>query len=191
MSKTCVFIIGTNAVGKSSLARELIARYGGILSTDSKLTICKDSRVCLAGQYNLDKRYGGVDCIKNDKGSSCSSRLKEIAEEGLKTSDVIICEGMILHTFGLNLLNAAFVAKKQLVVFLYAPVIEIHRRLLNRSQTGIKTENVWKKQKATAVSARKWASIGVPVLSYDTSKTAIKDIASQVINKLEEMICGK
>jgi hypothetical protein len=49
---------------------------------------------------------------------------------------------------------------------------------------------VWKKQQATAAAAKKWASIGVPVLSFDTSKVAIPDIALQVFNKIDEL-CGK
>lgn len=184
MSKTCVLITGTNAVGKSSLAKELITRYGGIERTDRILTYCNDPRVCFAGKYDMTKKYGGVDGFNQTK---C---LEEVVRAGLQEREVVICEGMYLHTFGLNLLNAAFAADRQLVVFLYAPVAEINRRLLARSQTGIVNDAVWKKQQATAVAAKKWASIGVPVLSFDTSKVATPDIALQVFNKIDEL-CGK
>ena len=97
---------------------------------------------------------------------------------------------MYLHTFGINLTNAAFVADKQLLAFLYAPVEEIHRRLLERSGKGLTNEAVWRKQLNCASSARKWASIGVPVLSFDTSKVAVEDIATSVISKIEEL-CTK
>ena len=184
MNKTCVFITGTNAVGKSSLAKELIRRYGGIKSADKTLTVCNDDRVCFAGKYEEDKQYGGVDGFNQTK---C---LESVVRKGLEQSDIIFCEGMYLHTFGLNLTNAMFVADRQLIVFLYAPVEEIHRRLLERAGKGLTNDAVWKKQLNTAAAARKWASIGVPVLSIDTSKAATKDIADTVISKIQQ-ICGR
>lgn len=183
MSKTCVFITGTNAVGKTSLVKELITRYGGIKSADMNHTRCNDGRICFAGKYDMAKKYGGVDGFNQTK---C---LEGVVREGLKRHDVVVCEGMYLHTFGLNLTKAAFAADKQLVVFLYAPVSEINRRLLERSATGIANSAVWKKQQETAVSAKKWASIGVPVLSFDTSKVSTGEIADKVIDKIEEL-CG-
>lgn len=187
--KTCVFITGTNAVGKSSLAKALIARYGGIKSASKTLTVCRNERVCLAGHYENGSKYGGVDTIKNDKGSSCTSLLEGVVREGLSSHDIILCEGMYLHTFGINLTNAAFVADKQLLVFLYCPVQEIHRRLLERSGKGLTNDAVWKKQLNCATAAKKWASIGVPVLSIDTSQIGTDAAAQMVINKIDEL-CG-
>lgn len=97
---------------------------------------------------------------------------------------------MYLHTFGINLTNAAFVADKQLLVFLYCPVQEIHRRLLERSGKGLTNDAVWKKQLNCATAAKKWASIGVPVLSIDTSKVPVERIATTVIEKIEQL-CGR
>lgn len=184
MSKTCVFITGTNAVGKSTLARELMRRYGGITHSDKVLTLCGDERVCFAGKYDASRQYGGVDGFNQTK---C---LESVVRQGLADHDIIICEGMYLNTFGINLTNAAFVADKQLLVFLYTPVEEIHRRLLERSGKGLTNEAVWRKQLNCASAARKWASIGVPVLSFDTSKVAVEDIATSVISKIEEL-CTK
>lgn len=93
--KKCVFITGTNCSGKSSLAWAIITRYGG------------------------------VDRITNDKGSSCTSRLAEVVEEGLKHRDIIICEGSFLDTFGMNLMNALFKAEQQYVISLYADNLTI------------------------------------------------------------------
>ena len=101
--KKCVFITGTNCSGKSSLAWAIITRYGG------------------------------VDRITNDKGSSCTSRLAEVVEEGLKHRDIIICEGSFLDTFGMNLMNALFKAEQQYVISLYADNLTIFNRLGNRS----------------------------------------------------------
>lgn len=180
--KTCVFITGTNAVGKTTLVKELIARYGGIKTSDKTLTTCKDERVCFAGHYGEGK-FGGVDGFNQTK---C---LEGVVRNGLQQHDAIICEGMYLHTFGLNLTNAAFAAEKQLIVFLYCPVIEIHKRLLARAGKGMTNDKVWRKQLNCATAAKKWSSIGVPVLSFDTSANAVESIANTVINKINEL-CG-
>ena len=181
MKKVCVFITGTNAVGKSSLAKELITRYKGIQRVEKTLTHCNDTRVCFAGMYELNRKYGGVDGFNQTK---C---LESVVREGLRQHDIIICEGMYLHTFGMNLTNAAFAADRQLIVFLYAPVKEINRRLLERSSKGITNEAVWRKQLNTATAAKKWASIGVPVMSFDTSTISTSDIASQVLGKIDKL----
>ncbi len=184
MNKVCVFITGTNAVGKSTLAKELIRQYGGISHSDKTLTLCGDGRVCFAGRYDLNRQYGGVDGFNQTK---C---LESVVRQGLRRSDVIICEGMYLHTFGMNLTNAAFVADRQLLIFLYTPVKEIHRRLLERSGKGLSNEAVWRKQLNCATAARKWASIGVPVLSFDTSQVPVSDISQNVMAKIDEL-CAK
>lgn len=181
MNTVCVLITGTNSVGKSTLAKNLIARYGGIQEADKRLTLCNDPSVCFAGHYDPQRRYGGVDGFNQTK---C---LEDVVRDGLRTRKVVICEGMYLHTFGMNLLNAAFAAQKQLVVFLYAPVAVINERLLERSGKGITNEAVWRKQQNTATAAKKWASIGVPVLSYDTSKVDVDTIAEQVTSKISEL----
>lgn len=165
--KTCVFINGTNCVGKTSLAKELIARYGGIESASRTLTVCKDNRICFAGHYDLTKRYGGVDRITNEKGSSCTSRLAEVVEEGLREHEVIICEGSYFHTIGLSLTNAMFKADRHLVVFLYAPVETLNARLLERGGKPI-TPVMISKQKQCLVAAKKWQKMGVNVLSFNT-----------------------
>lgn len=179
--KTVVFITGTNAVGKSTLARTLQARFGGIAATDKRLTVCRDGRVCFAGRYEEGKRFGGVD------GFNQTRCLESVVRFGLSRHDVIICEGMYLRTFGMNLTNAAFVGDRQLVVFLYAPVAEIHHRLLDRAGKGLTNEAVWRKQLNCATAARKWASIGVPVLSFDTSKVSADMIADEIIKRIPEL----
>ena len=118
--KTCVFITGTNAVGKSALAWAIINRYGGVDRITNDVTYCKSGGISLAGKYGVT-RYGGVDRITNDKGSSCTSRLADVVEEALRNADVVICEGSFMNTFGLNLTNAMFKAQRYLVVSLFAP----------------------------------------------------------------------
>lgn len=180
--KTCVFITGTNAVGKTTLVRELMERYGGVKESTKTITTTNGGKVCFAGHYGEGK-FGGVDGFNQTK---C---LEGVVREGLASHEAIICEGMYLHTFGINLTNAAFVADRQLLVFLYCPVEEIHRRLLERAGKGLTNDAVWKKQLNCATAARKWASIGVPVLSFDTSTMTAQQIADTVTTKIDEL-CG-
>lgn len=186
--KVVVFITGTNAVGKSSLAWSLINRFGGIYEEQDCVTICKDKRYGLAGLYK-DKRYGGVDRLTNDKGSSCTSRLAEVVLKGLRTVDVIFCEGSFMNTFGLNLTNALFLGDKALVVSLYAPPAVIYERLNRRSNgmngTGKRNwPTIFSKQKQAMVAAQKYEHIGCKVLQFDTSVYSTEQIRDEIMNYL-------
>ncbi len=177
--KTCVFITGTNAVGKSALAWEFITRYGGVDRITNDVTYCVEGGICFAGRYG-ETRYGGVDRITNDKGSSCTSRLAEVVEEGLRHADTIFCEGSYMGTFGLNLSNALFKAEKPLIVSLYADPQTIWNRLTARSNgkngSGKRRfDLIIKNQKQAMIAAKKWQSIGVKVLQMNTSQVSIND----------------
>lgn len=186
--KIVVFITGTNAVGKTTLAWSLIDKFGGIYEERDCVTYCKDKRYGLAGRYK-DKRNGGVDRITNDKGSSCTSRLAEVVSEGLKTADVMFCEGSFMNTFGLNLTNALFLGDKALVVSLYAPPAVIYQRLKNRSNgmngTGKRNwPTIFSKQKQALIAAQKYEQIGCKVLQFDTSVFSTEQIRDEIINAL-------
>lgn len=175
--KTCVFITGTNAVGKSALAWEFITRYGGIDRITDDVTYCVEGDICLAGGYG-ETRYGGVDKITNDKGSSCTNRLADVVEEGLRHADTILCEGSFMNTFGLNLSNALFKAERQLVVSLYADLQTIWNRLTARSNGKNGKRNfdlIVKKQTQAMIAAQRWQSIGVKVLQINTAQVSIDD----------------
>lgn len=190
--KAVVFITGTNAVGKSTLAWSLIERFGGIYEERDCVTYCKDKRYGLAGRYK-DKRYGGVDRITNDKGSSCTSRLADVVRVGLKTADVMFCEGSFMDTFGLNLTNALFLGDKALVVSLYAPPAEILERLGVRSKgkngrrNGENLRRVLLKQERCMKAALKYQSIGVKVLQYDTSVTSVETMLNEILSTIETL----
>lgn len=186
--KAVVFITGTNAVGKSTLAWSLIERFGGIYEERNCVTYCKDKRYGLAGLYK-DKRYGGVDRITNDNGSSCTSRLADVVREGLETADVMFCEGSFMNTFGLNLTNALFLGDKALVVSLYAPPAVIYQRLKNRSNgmngTGKRNwATIFSKQRQALIAAQKYEQIGCKVLQFDTSVFSTEQIRDEIINAL-------
>lgn len=181
--KTCVFIIGTNAVGKTSVVRTLIEKFGGIERTTKLATFCKDGRHSFGGEYREQQSQTGCGIDKFNE----TKVLESVVRAAFDSSDTVFCEGVYLHTFGLNLTNAMFLGERHLVVFLYCPVKEIHRRLLARAGRGITNEAIWKKQLCCATSAKKWASIGVPVLSFDTSKQGTAEVAESIIAKLDEI----
>jgi len=189
--KVVVFITGTNAVGKSSLAYSLIEHFGGISEERACMTYLKDKRYGLAGRYK-DKRYGGVDRITNEKGSSCTSRLADIVREGLKTCDVVFCEGSFMNTFGLNLTNALFLGDKAVVVSLYAPPEVIYRRITARSngRSGKGYRNwptIFRKQVQALIAAQKYESVGVKVLQYDTSQVTTGRIMEELLDTIGRM----
>lgn len=178
--KTCVFIIGTNSVGKSTLAKALIERFGGIRETTKELTFCNDSRVCFAGRYRNETRYGGVDAF------NCTRVLPDVVERGLEKCEVIFCEGSYFDTFGLNLTNAMFRAQRHLVVFLYANGAVLHSRLLERGKVGL-SDKTLPKQKNACRAAGKWAEIGVPVICFNTGETCLSEELEEVYNKVVEL----
>ena len=185
MKKTCVFICGTNCTGKTTVAKALQARFGGIRATTSDTTYCNDSRACFAGRYKTDGKHGGVDVLNR------TDTLAGIVKNGLQTADVVFCEGSYLDTFGQNLLNAIFAGEKQLYVFLYcSQKILTERnwaRLDDKNRGGQRQEviaRMMNKQRRVLSSAKKYASIGVPVLTIDSGTTPTEAIVEQILNRL-------
>lgn len=186
--KTCVFITGTNAVGKSSIARGVIDRCGGVNRVVDMVTYCNDGVTALAGPYTC--KYGGVDRITNEKGSSCTSKLAEVVERGLQTADIIFCEGSFMNTFGLHLTNAMFKAQRYMVVNLYADALTLLSRLQGRSNGKNGKRDMGKiinKQKQSMIAAQKWHNIGVKVLQIDTSIYSADEIISMIYGELERV----
>lgn len=187
--KTCIFITGTHGVGKSALAWAFINRFGGVDRITNDVTYCREGGICLAGKYGVT-RFGGVDRITNDKGSSCTSRLADVVEEGLAHSDTIICEGSFMNTFGLNLSNALFKAEQPIVVSLYTDPSTLWERLKARSNGKYgsgkrRYDLIWKKQTQAMIAARKWQSIGVKVVQIDTATASIEEEVEMVLNAMK------
>ena len=188
--KAVVFIIGTNGVGKSTLARSIMDYYGGPILEEDQVVYARNGRVAFAGSYN--SKFGGVDRLKNEDGTTGTGALAGVVERGLRNADTIFCEGSYMDTFGLNLSNALFKGDRALVVSLYADGLALYNRLQARSsgQRGDGKRNydkILQKQKRTMVAARKWASIGVPVLQFDTSKVSVEAIRDAVLCRLQKL----
>lgn len=179
--KTCVFIVGTNCSGKTTLAKNLIGKFGGIKTSDNRITRTMDNRCSLAGKYNLESKFGGVDSL------CATAPLAGIVEEALRTSDVVICEGSFMNTFGNNLTNAIFKAQKQLVVFLYASAGALKDRMKKRSGTELK-EIMMLRQKQVYRAVGKWKSIGVPLMVINTDVMTPEKIADKVYNVINNCI---
>lgn len=189
MRKTCVFITGTNGVGKTAIARAFIARYGGVDRITNQVTYLREGNVSLAGSYNA--RYGGVDRITNDRGSSSTAMLAGVVEEALRNTDVVICEGSFMNTMGLNLTNAMFKAERHLVVSLYAMPDVIYKRVSERSNGKNGKERKWsllfKKQRQSMLTARRWQEIGVRVIQFNTGECSVEHILKKIIETIEEI----
>lgn len=168
-------ITGTNASGKTSLAKELIRHFGGVAELRKDRTICADRRAVFLGRYVDGSEYGGVDGLNETR---C---LAGIAQDAIVNgAEYVFCEGSYLNSFGLNLQRLLFTARKQLVICLYATLPEIDRRLQQRSNKRI-CQTVAKKQELSLSSARKWHDIGVPTQAFNSKDTSTEDIANFII----------
>lgn len=174
MENTCIFIIGTNCSGKTTVVREIIDKQGGIKYVEPDMTVIDG--LCLAGRYNV--KYGGVDNLNGTAG------LYKVVSKGIREHGTIICEGSYMATFGDNLKKALFCAERRLVVLLYASLKEINRRLLERTGKGI-TIYIKQKQRSAILTAIKWRGIGVNVVSFNTEEKSAEEIADYLINYIK------
>lgn len=190
MRKTCILIAGANCSGKTSVAKCLIDRFGGIGRVTDTATFSADGRAVFAGRYTGVK-HGGVDWL-NGTGA-----LQGIVREGLMTADVAICEGSYLDTFGMNLLNAIFEAERQAYVALWCGRAELHRRNMARlnadslrkrtlAEEAAIMQGIYRRQDRVFKAAKKYASIGVPVLNYNAVELSAVAIADKILTWIGE-----
>ncbi len=177
-SKTCIFIIGTNGTGKTTLAKRIIESVGGgILSTTKEYTLLNNPKMAFVGSYDAAKKYGGVD------GLNKTRVLRGIVEKLHASRPVVFCEGFFLNTFGDNLQNAMWVADNRYVVFLYASPAVINNRLYERSGRAV-NESILTNQKAAFASALRWKKVGVKVVPINTGECTIEQELQIVKEKI-------
>ena len=180
-----VFLIGANATGKTTLAKNLVKRFGGITKPGKEVTLVADPRVALVGLYEDDRKICGVDTMGGSK-----ALMGGVNSAHALGREIVIAEGMLMHTFGLNLTNAMFLAEKYLVVFLWCPVSEIVRRLKARTENA-RWGQLSTHYKPIARTACRWQKIGVPVLTFNSAEVSSEEIADKVYAKIEELWSGK
>lgn len=174
--KTCVFIIGTNCTGKSTLVREIIQRRGGIIRQDKWLTEVAGG-LCFAGKYG-DCKYGGVD------GWGETRPLAEVVGRALEHHDAIICEGSKLHSTGPHLTDALFRADNRIVCMLHADAKTLAKRLQERSGSAL-NDTILKDQKGCARALKRWQQYGVSIMHIDTSVHSPQECAGMILKKIE------
>lgn len=172
-------IIGTNGVGKSTLARELMSALGGIEKYENQISYLADQESYFLGKYKGVK-LGGVDYINKTR------ELANIAKKGLETHSNCFLEGRYINTFSQSLCNILFQFDKQLVVLLYLSEKMIRNRIIQR--TGEFSGNmpyILKAQQLAMRAAVKYKAIGVPVLCVDTENASAKEIANKILTYIK------
>ena len=181
--KACVFIIGTNGTGKSTLAKAIIELCGGIDNdnTTKEITYCKKGKVSLAGSYQ--KKFCGLDSLGQTK------ILATLCEQALNKSDVFISEGCRMNTLGMSMTNAMFKADVYLVVSLYTDMLTIYNRLQDRTGSDKKRDykQIQALQRQSMKVAKKWQSIGVNVVQYNSAEHTPSEEANMVLNELNKL----
>lgn len=185
--KACVFIIGTNGTGKSTLAKEIISLCGGIdeESSTKEITYCTNGKVSFAGSYL--KKFCGLDSLGQTK------ILASLCEEALNNCDVFISEGCRMNTLGQSMTNAMFKADCFLVVSLFTDMLTIYNRLNERTGTAKKRDykQIQALQRQSMKVAKKWQSIGVKVLQFNSAEHTPKEEAEKVLSELANLLGDK
>lgn len=174
----CVIIYGTNGVGKTSLMKCLISRFGK--KSESKTLTLLGNGWGVCGKYN-DGKYGGVDRFGKTR------ILPQIAEEFFVDGNVLLAEGVKLHGVGNNITSTIFQAEKQLAVLVTADAKILHQRLIDRSGKGI-TREIIKDQLSNIKTLKKWSEMGVNTLVIDNTSASIEDNTNKLINKINELL---
>lgn len=130
--KKAVIVFGANCSGKTTLVKYMAENlYGGYLHESGDMTYLKDGKTAIIGTgYIEGKKISGVDRLLRTKG------MDKMALKAFANVDTVIAEGMMLKNFGLNITDFVFCGDAHLVVYLYTPLEEIHKRLLKRSGPG-------------------------------------------------------
>lgn len=174
--KKIVAIIGTNAVGKTTLARSIIEYAGGISYIKDDVTYCCDNKTSVIGNYLEGKKIAGVDEFGETK--FLSNKIKSV------DSEIVVFEGLKCGTFGLSIQSALFSGTDSFIIFLYASAKVIQERLLKRSNKGIQSASVLIQQKNNLRAAIKYKEIGVKVVSINTDELTPEQIFNEVKSKI-------
>lgn len=172
--KTCVFIIGTNCSGKTTVAKRMIEKLGGQKGFRDKITYTAGG-VAFAGKY--DVKFGGVDYLNS------TSVLPGLVARAFESVGTIVCEGVRLKSYGDNMTKSMYLADRRYVFYLHASLRELEKRL--KARTGNESAKLsihTKKQILECYSSmRKWNANGCHTAVVDTEKMNADDIASLIL----------
>lgn len=100
-----------------------------------------------------------------------------------------------MNTFGLNLSNALFKADRHIVVSLYSDAQTLYNRIVSRSngKNGDGKRDwitIFRKQRQAMIAAKKWQSIGVTVLQFNTATITVDEEMNKILETIEQL-CGE
>lgn len=173
--KRLVLIYGTNGVGKTTLAKEIIKRCGGIEKFEADITYLRNGKVSLAGKYSV--KYGGLDWLNSTK------ILPTLAMEAFKRSDTLIIEGKMSGSFDGNIGVTSYAADSVLCIPLFCNLKTLDERIKQRGGGGV-TEHIVKDQKKALNISKKWKEAGAVIMPFDTSTMNAETIADDVLKKI-------
>ncbi|GHT33959.1 hypothetical protein FACS189434_09300 [Bacteroidia bacterium] len=158
-----IYISGCSCTGKTTLARLIIERSGGITDFRDGFTATK-SNIVLAGRYQGIK-YGGYDDMGKFKKPPFDH--KTFIYEGTRIGRVNSEIGDFI------------IENNGVLVFMYAPLKTIAERLKARSNTKV-TPNIIKDFKAAYSAAKKFKEIGLRVITLNASELTTEQCYNQI-----------
>lgn len=179
-----VLVQGTNCTGKSTLMRNLIRHFGGVVRTEGKLlTFCEHGgkKIAFVGVYGDSNCGCGYDaCYKFKKLPELAKMAKESG------ADYVFGEGMTLNTFGLT--TSLFLmehTERSFIFHLCADYKKVVDRLYRRSaRTDLKYDVIFGKDRAALAAYNKFIGIGIEGSSIRTDILDEGQVMSHVLKKV-------
>lgn len=179
-----VLVQGTNCTGKSTLMRNLIRHFGGVVRTEGKLlSFCEyeGKKIAFIGVYGERNCSCGYDaCYKYKKLPELAKMAKDFG------ADYVFGEGMTLKTFGLTTqLFLMEYSERSFVFNLRADYKKIVDRLYKRTgRENIKYENVFSNDRGALASFKKFIDIGIEGSSIRTDILDERQVMEHVLKKV-------
>ena len=179
-----VLVQGTNCTGKSTLMRNLIRHFGGVVRTEGKLlSFCEyeGKKIAFVGVYGESACGCGYDaCYKLKKLPELAKMAKDFG------ADYVFGEGMTLNTFGLT--TSLFLmehSERSFVFHLCADYKKVVDRLYRRSgRDNLKYDVIFGKDRASLAAYKKFIGIGIEGSSIRTDILDEGHVMSHVLKKV-------
>jgi cytidylate kinase len=156
-------MVGCPCSGKTTLARYIIEKNGGIKSEQDGFTVTHNE-VVLAGKYS-SVAYPGFD------------RMQVFAKPNFECK-TLIYEGTSMARFNSEKIDF-LIENNGTVIFLYAPLAVINSRLIERSGER-KRKHLISDIRAVNQYVKKIKEVGLRLLLFDTSKYDTEQIYNEI-----------